>query len=168
MPKEPLRDFIRTAAHVPFLFTSLKHLVRPKVFVGVQFREMKSLSAMSPHLRPTSENSPWMVRTQNHYEFVTFCRFISSCRLPLVQSSKGHWKTLLVQVCLSLPQPNPKRAGSMLSENYRTEASVSPYVGIFFFFFFFQIPSLSFFLVMNGHVLARTAARIPYCPFFKW
>lgn len=44
-----------------------------------KFKKMKSLSHMSPYLRPTSE-SLRIVVAQSCYEFVTSCRFISLYR----------------------------------------------------------------------------------------
>lgn len=63
----------------------------------------------------------------------------------------------------------PSRTQKEQSQCYQKIIGQKPlYYHMLSFFPFFQIPSLSFFLVLNGHVLARTVLRILYCPFFKW
>lgn len=51
-------------------------------------RQMKSLSAASPYSRPCPK-SPWIVRTQSRYEFVTCRHFISSCRQVFCSGSSA-------------------------------------------------------------------------------
>lgn len=91
-------------------------------------RQMKSLSAASPYSRP-SPKSPWIVRTQSRYEFVTCRHFILSCRQLFSQEAAPWLQAALGQVFLSAAflcgKKNPKRVVSMLSGNY-TAQDISP------------------------------------------
>lgn len=124
-----------------------------------KFKKMKSLSHMSPYLRPTSE-SLRIVVAQSCYEFVTSCRFISLYRQAhslfpiflctgLLEAltytlSHAHMHSIFPLLGISIPKiqslslfcffPKPKPKVSLLSANYKTEIEtlVSTYVNSFF------------------------------------
>lgn len=93
-------------------------------------RQMKSPSAASPYSRP-SPKSPWIVRTQSRYEFVTCRHFILSCRQLFSQEAAPWLQAALGQVFLSAAflcekkKKKTKRVVSMLSGNY-TAQDISP------------------------------------------
>lgn len=116
---------------------------------------MKPLSAMSPYLRPTSEN--FSVKCENTKP-LWICHLLSLYLLLQAASltkKPALLETVLVQVCLSLLHPNPKEQSQCYQKIIGQKPLYHHVLGFFSSSFLFQIPSLSFFFVMNGHVLAE-------------
>lgn len=112
-----------------FLRTSIEQRIVSLLQVEMDEIPVSRVTSSRP-----SPQSPWIVRTQSRYEFVTCRHFILSCRQVFSQEAAAWLQAAPRQVFFSpaffWKTPKTKRLVSMLSGNYTVQDTGPSYLAL--------------------------------------